>query len=318
MRSAAQNPPMFSIEEYYAGDNRLQHRTEHLTGFHCRISPDRLKRGIDLPAKMPSTRRGCPFCPDAIFTATTTFPDGSRILKGESVTFPNRFPFSRWHTVTVITRAHAVRQFTRDQMENALQAQVQSLLGHKGYPSINCNYLSSAGATLAHPHLQGLVDDRPSTLLERFLWGSRRYFRRTGTSYWEDLVQHERAAGRFLFGGEIPWIASAVPLGEREVRGILPVTTIDEVEPLIPQIAADILKVLAVYASQGTHAFNFSLFFNRSQSRGEFRAFCSIIARISPNALSISDSAFMERIHLEPVVLTLPEELVPSFHNTLH
>ncbi|MDD1676508.1 MAG: galactose-1-phosphate uridylyltransferase [Methanomicrobiales archaeon] len=313
MGSAAQNHPMFRIEEYYAGDCRLQRRSERLTGLHCRIAPDRLKRGIDLPAKLPSTRRGCPFCPDAVFTATTTFPDGSRILRGESVTFPNRFPFSRWHTVTVITHKHSVHTFTQDQMENALSAQVQSLIGHTGYPSINCNYLFTAGATLAHPHLQGIVDPRPTTLLERFLRGSRQYFRRTGSVYWDDLVEHERAAGRFLFGNEIPWIASAVPLGEREVRGILPVATLDEVEPLIPRLAADLLQVMAVYASQGTRAFNFSIFFDRSRSRGEFRAFCSMIARISPNALSISDSAFMERIHLEPVVLTLPEDLARTF-----
>jgi galactose-1-phosphate uridylyltransferase len=313
MGNPAKAPLMFGIEEYAAGTSLLQRRTEHLTGLHSRISPDRKKRGIDCAAKMPSTRRGCPFCPDRVFEETTMFPDGSRILRGESVTFPNRFPFSPWHTVTVMTRAHAVRKLTQRQMEDALAAQVQSLLGIRGYPSINCNYLSTSGATLAHPHLQGLVDVRPSTLLGLFLTGSRRYRRRTGRSYWDDLVAHERGAERFLFGTEIPWIASAVPLGEREVRGILPVATIDEVVPLVPRLAADILQVIDTYASQGTRAFNFSIFFDRQPSRGEFRAFCSMIARISPNVQSISDSAFMERIHLEPVVLTFPEELAAYF-----
>jgi galactose-1-phosphate uridylyltransferase len=212
-----------------------------------------------------------------------------------------------------MTRAHSVRKFTQRQMEDALAAQVESLQGIQGYPSINCNYLSTAGATLAHPHLQGLVDVRPSTLLGLFLNGSQRYHKRTGHSYWDDLVTQERREERFLFGTEIPWLASAVPLGEREVRGILPISTIDEVIPLVPRLAADILQVIDTYASQGTRAFNFSIFFDRNPSHREFRAFCSIIARISPNAQSISDSAFMERIHLEPVVLTFPEELAAYF-----
>jgi hypothetical protein len=38
-----------------------------------------------------------------------------------------------------------------------------------------------------------------------------------------------------------------------------------------------------------------------------------MIARINPNASSISDTAFMERLHLEPVILTLPEEVGRMF-----
>jgi hypothetical protein len=38
-------------------------------------------------------------------------------------------------------------------------------------------------------------------------------------------------------------------------------------------------------------------------------AFCTMIARINPNPKSISDSAFMERICREPVVMTLPEDI---------
>ena len=34
-----------------------------------------------------------------------------------------------------------------------------------------------------------------------------------------------------------------------------------------------------------------------------------MISRINPNPSSTSDSAFMERLHLEPVVMTLPEDL---------
>ena len=95
---------MFTAIEVATGRGSLQYREENLTGFRCRISPERLKRRIDQPLYLPGESAGCPFCRENIFSVTPTFPDGSRILLGESVTFPNMFPFAAWHTVTVITK----------------------------------------------------------------------------------------------------------------------------------------------------------------------------------------------------------------------
>jgi hypothetical protein len=58
-----------------------------------------------------------------------------------------------------------------------------------------------------------------------------------------------------------------------------------------------------------------SLFFDSRKTENGFRGFCSVISRINPNLSSTSDSAFMERIHQEPVILTLPEELGHFFRN---
>ncbi len=67
--------------------------------------------------------------------------------------------------------------------------------------------------------------------------------------------------------------------------------------------------MIDLYRSFGTQAFNVAVFFDRPGSDRGFSAFCSVIARINPNPASISDSAFMERLHQHPVVMTLPEEL---------
>ena len=40
------------------------------------------------------------------------------------------------------------------------------------------------------------------------------------------------SSDRYLFGEEILWSAHAVPVGEREVRGLLPVARLDELESL--------------------------------------------------------------------------------------
>src|SRR5512133_2216253 len=118
---------MFSVREVITSRGTLQYRTEHLTGFRCRISPDRLKRQIDRSYCSSSNTDGCPFCPDAVMAVTPTFPDGNRIIRGESETFPNLFLFSEGHVVTVLTRDHAVMTFSRQQVVDALLSQMEAL-----------------------------------------------------------------------------------------------------------------------------------------------------------------------------------------------
>jgi len=306
---------MFSITEVRSGSSTIQFREEHVSGLRCKISPERLNRRLDAAYTVPPVPARCPFCSSEVESVTPTFPDGTRISVGESLTFPNLFPFAAWHTVTVITSAHHVDEFTPRQIEDALLGQIRSLEGQTGYPSINWNYLPSAGASIAHPHLQGLVDRRPAVLAERYMRGGYRFLLSHGETYWDRLIEHESESERFLFGDEVCWIAQAVPLGEREVRAVLPVSTLAEFEPYISTFAEGLLSVLRLYRSLGTYAFNMSLFFDSRKTGNGFRCFCSVISRINPNVSSTSDSAFMERIHQEPVILTLPEELGQFYRN---
>ena len=300
---------MFSVREVVTSRGTLQYREEHHTGLRCRISPDRLKRQIDQKLYLPSITDGCPFCRHAVMTVTPTFPDGNRIIRGESVTFPNLFPFGEGHVVTVMTREHAVAAFSRQQVVDALLSQIEALRGVDGYPSINWNFLPSAGASLVHPHMQGLSDSHPSRIVDAYLAASEDYRKKQGRNYWDVVREQERSSDRYLFGDEVLWSAHAVPVGEREVRGILPVSTLDEMENYVDLVALDILEIISLYRELGTHAFNMSIFFDKSGKDHGFRAFCTMISRINPNPSSTSDSAFMERLHLEPVIMTLPEDL---------
>ncbi|MGA2105367.1 galactose-1-phosphate uridylyltransferase [Methanoregula sp.] len=305
---------MFTVTEIATGRGSLQYREENLTGFRCRISPERLKRRIDQPLSLSGESAGCPFCWENIFSVTPTFPNGSRILRGESVTFPNMFPFAAWHTVTVITKDHMVPSFSQQQITDALNAQAESLLLYDGYSSINWNYLPSAGASMIHPHMQGIADPRPTLLAERYLSAGKEYAQKEGKRYWDTVREQELSSDRYLFGDEILWSAHAVPIGEREVRAILPVCRLDELESYTELLADGILKIIQFYRKLGTYAFNMAIFFGREKTK-DFSAFCSLISRINPNPLSTSDSAFMERLHNEPVILTLPEDLAQYYRN---
>ena len=153
----------------------VRFRKELATGIRCRISTRRKERMIDRPER-PSYHFDpvpCPFCPERVFSETPVFPHGSRIIVGESVTFPNLYPFAHRHAVTVITREHSPRGFTTPQIRNALSGQVQALSAGEGYPAINWNHLPSAGASMVHPHMQGIADTKPSFLTERYLQAGR-------------------------------------------------------------------------------------------------------------------------------------------------
>ena len=309
---------MFTVRKIPVSTGILQERREYYTGLRCTISPERIKRHINQDVAITTDTSPCPFCPDNVLSATPVFPDGSRIIRGESVTFPNLFPFGEWHTVTVLTRDHTVQEFSFRQIADALSAQAEALKRHDGYTSINWNYLPSAGASLTHPHMQAISSRQPSFLPEQYIRAGQRYSARHEGTYWEAVMENERDSDRFLFGeDEIFWHAHAVPLGEREIRGILPVSCVGELESYIETLARDILSIISFYRTFGTYAFNMAIFFERDGNDRSYSAFCSFISRINPNPNSTSDSAFMERLHLQPVILTLPEELGVCYRGKL-
>lgn len=289
----------------------VRFREEHATGIRCRISTTRNERMINHPERpfYDADPVPCPFCPERVCTETPVFPNGSRIMVGESVTFPNLYPFAHCHVVTVITREHNPTGFTAQQIRDALSGQVQALSACEGYPAINWNHLPSAGASMVHPHMQGIADSKPSFLTERYLQAGRDLLAEKKINYWKYFRENEADSPRYLFGDDICWCAAPVPIGEKEIRGYLPVATIEEFETYIEPAAEGILRVIRFFESTGSFAFNMAIRFDCVKNDGSFRAFISMIARINPNPKSTSDSAFMERMHFEPVVMTLPEHL---------
>jgi len=306
---------MFTIHELAGDRGLIQYRRDDLTGISCRISPRRRHRCLGEEAIEGMDPAPCPFCPERLAEETPEFPGGGRLERGESVTFPNLYPFAECHIVTVLTRAHAVDGFTVRQIADGLGAQAEVLRRYPGYTAINWNHLSTAGASMSHPHLQGIGDPRPGFLHGRYIAGSLEYQKTHGRCYWSRFVEQERDGPRFLFGDEISWSAAPVPLGEAEIRGVLPVSDIGDLDPWITPLAGDLSRVLRFYHLRGTRAFNMALYLAKPGLAPGFRVICSIIARINPTRSCLGDSAFMERLHLEPVVLTTPEDLAREYRS---
>lgn len=306
---------MFQTCRHEHSSGFIEYRTESLTGIRSRICPERIKRGIGVPEIPHYSEEGCPFCPDMVHTVTPVFPDGSRVSFGESITFPNLYPFASYHTVTVISRAHVVPRFTYDLIHDALSAQIEVMKGQSGYVSINWNFLPSAGASLPHPHLQGIADPVPDYLPMKYLQGSLNYYHQNNHSWWDKLQESEFHSERHLSGTHLFWYAHHVPVGEKEIRCIIPGVTVSDFQDSVSVFTEDLIRILDFYQDIGHGAWNMSVFFGTEKDRNYFSAFSSIIARINPNPLSTSDSAFMEKLHLEPVILTLPEDIGKIWRN---
>ena len=300
---------MFSITRINLHGQNTEFREDNLTGLRCRISPFREERNLNhfKTSDTFSKSETCPFCPDNIENDTPCFDNGERIKTGESVTFPNSFPFGENHIVTVMTREHCPGEITEKQITDSLIGQYKGLYEKGDYNSINWNYLTSAGASMIHPHLQGFSGRVPTYLNSLYIEKSREFFQKTGKNYWQLLSESEKGSERYLFGDEIIWCANPVPLGEKEIRGYLPFCSFEDFEDYIPGISKGIKKVIEIYQKAGNHAFNMSIRFGKSSHDSYFRAHISMIARIDPNPMSLSDSAFMERLHFEPVIITVPE-----------
>ena len=82
--------------------------------------------------------------------------------------------------------------FSRQQVMDALLAQIEALRRNDGYASINWNFLPSAGASLVHPHMQGLSDSHPSRIAEIYFAASEQYRKKQGRNYWDVLREQER------------------------------------------------------------------------------------------------------------------------------
>lgn len=303
------------FERVYSGEkNTLLYREEDLTGHSCRISPERIERGIDHGVFLQENAVNCPFCPELREKVTPVFPKGDRIKIGESLTFPNLFPFSLWHTVTIVSSAHTTSEFSQKQISDALSGQFESLKDINGFPSINWNYLPSAGASILHSHMQGICDPRPTQFVKRYLSREQEFFWKHGFSYSDYVIDHEVNSSRFLFGDEIFWYAHPVPVGEREIRALLPFSHLSELHSYLDTLASGVRKIIEFYKESGSFAFNMSIFFDSEERKNcGFNAFLSMIARINPSPAGTSDSAYMERLHNEPVIMTLPEDLGRSF-----
>ena len=310
----------------------IEIRKDPLTGRRCRINVERAKRLKQVPTEttelreiIESSRAKCYFCPENIRKATPTFVGNlpSRIEVGKACVFPNLFPFGSFHAVGVFSGDHylELNQFTPKLLEDCFKAclryfeHVYSEREDLKYWHINWNHLLPAAASIAHPHVQIMADSKPTLYLSELIEKSRLYYGQNMGNYWLDLIEAELAeGGRFIGGvGSVRWLASFAPQGNREVMAVFSdVSALAGIEGRrLKEFCEGLSRILRGYYALGVQSFNMVMFSGPcDEDLSDFYLLnVRAISRPIPTPFYTSDDGFMEKLHHEPVIEVLPEQL---------
>ncbi len=325
------SPPGSSGAE---GLQEIEFRRDPLTGRWSRINIERARRPKQTPSGLAvlrelaeRSRDTCPFCPERVETSTPTFTllPYRRLRRGDCWVFPNLYPFSKHHAVTVFTPHHykPLDTITPDELKAGINAAIEYLNDLKKidraacYPVLAWNHLPPAGASIIHPHFQVLADERPPSIVSQEIEASEKY-EESGGCFWEELLESEEERGeRFVKSSHsVYWITSFSPIGNKEVlavfkgRSSLDRLTNSEVE----EFAEGLAHVLRYYSESGLESLNM-LFYSGPLGDDISRYFylhARIIARPAPSTLYVNDDGFLEKLCAEPVIDMTPEDLAKA------
>ncbi len=226
-------------------DRPIEIRTNPITGRTSRIT---LSRGLEkepgterLPGPPPDSEAtdNCPFCHPRIERQTPqlipALEAGGRLVQGESVLFPNLFPYAAYSAVSIFDRQHYV-----EIGKAAPAAYCDSLLNGRRYlrrviardpaaryMAITQNHLPSAGGSLLHPHLQVHADRVAANHLRFLEERASTHWQTTGTALFSDYLAREKTDRRRMIGrcGRWHWLAAFAPEGFYELWALLPGVT---------------------------------------------------------------------------------------------
>jgi UDPglucose--hexose-1-phosphate uridylyltransferase len=313
----------------------IEVRYDPLTGRGARINVERARRpkqasrDISLMERLAEeSRASCPFCPERVETATPSFSGLAyrRLHEGDCWVFPNLYPFTRHHAVTVFTRRHFIplSEVGWGELRDGLACSLRYLKdlarvdASARYWQISWNYMPPSGASILHPHFQVTAEDNPTTLLREELEASRRFTEENGACFWGELLKAEERAGERIVarGSRVAWLASYAPIGNREIIAIFAgKPSLDSLDSLdIEEFAQGLEAVARYYAATGVMSLNMSFYSapRDSEWADSFYLHARIISRPTPTQLYVNDDGFMEKMNWEPVIDTLPEELAES------
>ena len=261
----------------------FEYRTDPLTGRNTTVIKGMLNyvdKFLTSDAEMlqglvEKTRTTCPFCPESVRAKTPMFPKEflaeGRIFEGEAVVVPNLLGHAERSVLAVLGREHhlQLKDFTSGLLFDGFKGGVHYLNrlsevdASARFPVFVFNYLTPAGSSIFHPHMQILVRDRPFYLVDLLLEKSKAYHEKHGSSYWRDLVAAEKNGERYVSEvNGVEWLVPFAPLrGLNEVQAVVKgKSSFKELSDAEwSGLAEGITRVLKFYHSQGYTSFNIIL-----------------------------------------------------------
>jgi UDPglucose--hexose-1-phosphate uridylyltransferase len=267
----------------------------------------------------------CPFCPNAVEEITPRYADdfiqGGRLRFGEVCIFPNRLPFDRYCAVAVLTKRHYVplADFTEEILFNAISTacvflrRLVEVDPTVRFFSINWNYLPMSGGSIIHPHLQIIGGGLPTHYQGAMIQGGRRYQKRWGKVFWDELIATERDLGERYIGalGNTVWLASYAPLGFADIMTVVRGRTslIELSDQDIRDFAQGLLKVFRYFQEFNHYSFNLALYSGEYQGDDSFWVNSRMVTRRLLPPVGASDISYFEKLHGESIGYKKPERL---------
>jgi galactose-1-phosphate uridylyltransferase len=312
------------------GHRPVEIRTDPITGRTCRItysrSAEREPGTEALPEPPPAAfdSANCPFCPQNIHAHTPRLapdlcPQG-RLQRGESILFPNLYPYGQYSAVSLMGPQHFVEIGTAaphtyaDCFLNSRDylSRVQKIDPAAVHMAITQNHLPSAGGSLIHPHLQ-IQADRTAANYQRYLHRRAAQYRQQNdgpifSAYLQcEIDNQERWIGTT---GRWQWLSAFAPEGFFEIWGILPgiaslwALTDDDWQAL----AEGVINTQKYYRSLGRNGYNLGLLFREDGSEDvEIRVIIKVRANYAPWVRS--DFTGFELILGDMATFTAPEQV---------
>jgi galactose-1-phosphate uridylyltransferase len=276
------------------------------------------------------TQRTCFLCEGRWRETTPRYPVNllpeGRLVRGETVLFPNLFPLAACHAVVMVGNRHYrdLDDFPPALLYDALSASVDFIARchasnpEMAYFTLNANYLPPAGASVVHPHLQVLGSPHPGTHHQLLLDASRHYHAQNGTCYWQDLTETEWNEGvrNIAIIGNSHWLAAFSPLGVNEVNAVWTEREnfLQWTEDDIRDMAEGLSGILRAYQDLGCSTFNFSCFSGPlGTSIPEFRCMLRLINRQNLMPHHRTDDYYFQKLLRNEIIVRRPEALAEQF-----
>jgi UDPglucose--hexose-1-phosphate uridylyltransferase len=240
--------------------------------------------------------------------------------QGESVLFPNLFPYGKYSAVSLLDNQHFV-----EIGKASLQSYANSLKNCSGYlkkvlefdqqaihMAITQNHLPSAGGSLVHPHFQIQADNIPSNH-HRFLKNrAAQYFRKTGGLIFSDYLTFEKKEGSRYIGktGDWEWVAAFAPEGFFELWAILPgkfsITRLSD--SFFQDLAKGILNAQRFYRSLSRNGYNLGILSVETTPESMLELRCVMLVRSNYAPWARNDHSGFEVMLGDMATFTSPEE----------
>jgi UDPglucose--hexose-1-phosphate uridylyltransferase len=283
----------------------IEVRRHPITLRTCRIT---LSRSLEkeagtesMPALPPNAAdtSECPFCAPQLYKMTPCLDSkifsARRLKTGNSILFPNLFPYGSYSAVSLMDENHFVEIGSaspasyRDSFINSIQYLKELSKKDPGaiHMAITQNHLPSAGGSLLHPHLQINADRVPANHHRFLLERCGRYYKENSSLLLSDYLAHEREDTRRYIGttGDWEWMTAFAPEGFFEIWGILPgVFSIHDLsDTRLKALSQGVLNAQKFYRSLNRNGYNLGMLWVEAPiSRLELRVVLVVRSNYAP------------------------------------